>query len=298
MSRRKGYTAALLATAAMGSLGVIVRQTTVSATGITGARMGFGFVFFLLYLGLSGQWRQIRMRPTWPMLLSGLLIPLIIMAYVHAIQHSPLAIAAVLLYTGPPLAVTFSRFLFKETLRLLNGFLLVMAFSGLLFLVGFSADDFLSPGTYSGLLAGLLYGFYITSNRAIAASVPDAARSFYQFLVGSLTVLPFIILSPPEIQGIDWCWLLFIGLSTGFFAIILMVYALKRLPAQEYGLISYLEPLIGALWGLTLFSESLSRRQLIGGALILISGLLPVFLRRGETRAKGLRKVICGRHGD
>ena len=63
---------------------------------------------------------------------------------------------------------------------------------------------------------------------------------------GTLSLIPFVTFANIKLAQADWYWLIGIGFCQGFLALTLAISALKRLAAQEYGMIAYLEPLIAA----------------------------------------------------
>ena len=129
-----GYTAAILSTILMGSMGIFVRNITSNEYIITFARLGLGLFFLLSFLFITKEYKKIKItKCPFSLLSTGILMSFAIVCYINAIYYTSLANAAFLLYLGPLLAVGVAAIVLKEKLTLLNGGLLCLAFVGLLF---------------------------------------------------------------------------------------------------------------------------------------------------------------------
>ena len=266
-----GYLAAAASAVLMGTLGVLVRQVSAGAQVVTLARLLLGAVFLAAFMALTGRIREIKGPLSLPLLLSGLFLALGILFYIKAIHHTTLANAAFLLYLAPLIATVLAYFFLRERLRPRNLVLLGTAFLGMLFILEFNfafvrGDNW---GYLYGILAGIFFSIYIVLNRMIRLEVPALTRAFYQFLSGSLVMLPFASLAPSPVSWPDFFWLAAIGFINGFLALTLFVLSLKYLEVYEYGTISYLEPITAAFLGWLILAEQMTLLQIAGGILIL-----------------------------
>ena len=201
-----------------------------------------------------------------------------ILCYMNAINSTSLAIAVFLLYLAPLIAVGIASILLKEQFTLLNGGLLCLSFVGFLFLMefNFSLNINESKGYLWGVGAAIFYALYIVFNRKIPIEIPASTRSFYQFLFGAVTMLPFLDASILSVSQKDFCWLIAVGFFQGFLALSLLIVAVKHLKAVEYGTISYIEPLVASLVGFVLYSESLTLFQIVGCIIVFSGGMIQV----------------------
>ncbi len=274
-----GYTAVIAGTILLGSIGFFVRNVDANVYIITFSRVGIGLFFLTGLILLSGGWKDIkRVKTTFPLVATGILLSLATLCYTKAIITTSLANAAFLLYLAPIIAVGIAAILLKERFTFFNAILISLAFFGFLCLMefNFSLNSEGSAGYQWGVGASLCYAFFIVLNRKIPENVPTLTRSFYQFLFAGLTILPFIDASLFDLTKSDIYWLVAVGFLQGFLATTLLISAIKYLRTVEYGTISYIEPLAASIFGYLLYAETLTVMQIMGCAIIVISGLFQV----------------------
>lgn len=194
-NKNLGYATSIFASILLGCEGIYVRNINIDEFIITIARLGIGLIFIALYLLVRNQFPKIEFKDiSFPLIISGLLLGLIMFFYMQAINLIPLSSAVFLLYLGPIIAVGISYLIFKEPATKLNFILIALAFVGFLCLLEFkiSFDLSKSKGVLLGAAAGLCYALYIVLNRRIPNNIDSMHRSFYQFLFGFIILLPFL----------------------------------------------------------------------------------------------------------
>lgn len=276
-SRFIGYTSALISTVLLGSVGILVRNITVNEYVLTFIRMLLSCVFLVIFLLFRREIKLVQLQSfSLPVFLSGATSSLAILCYMNAINDLTLAQAAFLLFLGPLIATGLATITLKERLTVSNFIPLLLAFIGFLSLMklDFSFGSADSDGYWWGLGAGFCYALYIVFNRQIPNHIGVSTRSFYQFLVGAIVLIPFLDQSVFQIGTVDWGWLLAISFFQGFIALTLIVVAVKNLKVVEYGTISYVEPLIAAMVGFSMYDEVLTPIQFIGCVCILVAGIV------------------------
>ncbi|MFZ1428925.1 MAG: DMT family transporter [Geminicoccaceae bacterium] len=123
---------------------------------------------------------------------------------------------------------------------------------------------------------------YSMATRLVAANDPSETTLFYTGLVGSavfLPVLPFVWVWPASSST----WLLLAGL--GLFGALghwLLILAHRRAPASVLAPFFYVQLLWATLLGFLVFGESPDRWTLLGGAVVMASGLYLVFHERAK----------------
>ncbi len=276
-SRRLAYCAAIAAVVVMGSLGVFVRNISADATITAFARFAFGLAFLCGFLAATRNFNAVRGPISSSLVASGMSIGLSVWSYIAAIAHTSLANAAFLLYLGPLLAIGFAYLLLKETLGSRSVVLIGVAFVGCLLVLRFDASfskaDIL--GSLYGLLSAIGYALFIVSNRRISPTVSPLGRAFYELLIATLALAPFLVLAGQVTEPLlqDLPWLIAVGFLQGFLALTLMIFATRHLTTYEYGLLSYFEPVTAALIGVVVYAEPLTPLQALGGSLIVLSGI-------------------------
>ncbi len=190
--------------------------------------------------------------------------------YYLAIERIPLGIALAFEFVGPlGVAIAFSR-------RKTDLAWAVLAVLGLALLIplrgGPQALDF--TGVACALAAGFFWGAYILAGRR-AGMAFGAQATTVGMIVAALVVMPFGIASAgtallgPEalMRG------LVVAIISSAIPFSLEMYALKRLHAKSYGILTSMEPAMGALLGLLILGEQLSLAKWLGIAVIIAASL-------------------------
>ena len=280
--------AAVTAACLMGLLGLFVRTVTASAEVTTLIRFGGGLLFLVCFLGVRRKFRNINYRISPYSIASGCSLALCILFYIKAITLTDLASAAFLLYLGPLLATGLAFIFLAERPSTIGVLLLLAAFIGCTLIVGFdpASDDTHWLGNMFGMAAALFYASFIVANRKIPHEISSTKRAFHELLFGTIVLLPFAALDRKGLSGLyaDLAWVLGLAFVQGFLAITLAVFALEFLKAYQYGIISYLEPVVAALVGVLHYDEAISLLQGLGGVFILTAGLgQALALRQRDT---------------
>lgn len=301
------YGAAIAATAMMATLGVFVRHVSAgNEYGIALGRFSIGLVCLTLWraaspqtplhdmergltrntLPLSMTWRGgrgVRLnRLSWPLIASGIALPVFVICYFKAVVSGPLANAAFLLYLGPLIASTLAALWLGEGFNRISVILLGGALLGTLFITEFRLPDNADQieSLVFGSLSGLFYGlFLLFNNRKLLGEVDSLAATSTQFLIATLVMVPVVAVSGINLKPSDLPWIAAVGVIHGFLALTLVIAALAYLKTIEYGTISYGEPVIAALLGGLLYDEHISLMQIVGCGLVLIAGIARVFMR-------------------
>ncbi|MCW6035383.1 DMT family transporter [Spirulina subsalsa FACHB-351] len=279
------YSYAIIGVSIMAGLGVFVKQINAPVSLIVLARFYLGFLFFLIYLLITRKIHLIQpfQKSFFPLILGGLSWAGLMFSYTQAILFTSLSYAVFLLYLAPFIATAIAFFWLKEKLTLSQTLALIIAFLGFIFILDFDPTQGLQNviGSLWGLLSALAYASFVIINRKIPNHCLSQTRIFYQFLFTNLFLLPLWLQFKLQFLTLNnTFWLVGVGFFHGFLAITLMITAVRYLKASEYGIISYVEPLIAALLGFLLYSESLSLLQAMGGLLILGCGVSQVFLTK------------------
>lgn len=275
-----GSISAITAAFLMGTLGLFVRNVSSSAQIITFSRLFLGLLFLTVLLFVTGRYKDIKKKPSLPIILSGIFQSIAILFYIEAIKYTTLSTAVILLYLGPIIGTGLGYFFLNERVRPLNIVLILIAFLGIVFLFEFSFEFGSSNISYIfGITSAIIYSFYFIANRKIDKDIPLISRSFFQFIFGTAAMLPFLIIGKSGFVMHDIPYLISIGFIHGFLALSLLISALQHLEIVKCGTLLYIEPITATILGLIFFSEKLSMLQLIGGIMILGSGLIQIGIR-------------------
>jgi len=261
----------------MGTVGPLSRMVEVSPEVVTFYRVFIGALFLLVYLVLNGSLLGSRFVLRKRQVASGTALAGFMVFYIKALQLMPMAQAVMILYFAPILASVIAHFVLAERLTKASLSLVMLGFTGFVFLIDLSALTTRESSEYgTGLLfAGLsclTYCAFILLNRTSSEGSSPSLNTLIQLAIASSLLLPFAWnWGLPSTDQLPW--LVAIGFFTGFLAMLLAISALAHLPATTYGTLAYLEPFTVALLAWWLFEEALSLSDALGASLIVVAGL-------------------------
>lgn len=148
----------------------------------------------------------------------------------------------------------------------------VLAFGGISL---FSADSGFSlrSGDLWTLGCALSFGVQIVVTNVVAKRSDPIALSVVQIAVGALVGWAFVVarggLNTPVAQ-MPWGVLIYLAVIATALVITIQTWALARTTPVKAGLLFATEPIFAALFAVAFFAESMSRREILGAALIII----------------------------
>lgn len=207
----------------------------------------------------------------------------------YAVDHLVLSDASMLNKTSPFFVILFSFFILKEKLNFVQGFALVAAFIGSLFIIKPSFTNITAFPAAIGLLGGISAGVAYTMVRLLGNRGEDKAMIIFFFSAFSCIVtLPYVIVCyvPMSLQQI---WILLgAGLAaTGGQFGITMAYCYAS--AREISVYDYSQILFSAILGFFLFGQVADGYSMLG-YLIILSMAVYMFLR--DNHKWGLKRPI------
>ncbi len=274
-----GYLLAILAAILLGCTGVFIRNISTDVNNLNFLRIFIGLIFLTLFLFFRKELGEVKkVKLSIPLFITGVCLALIGLCYINALKYTSLTNAVFLLYLGPIIAIIFSFIFFKEKLNPINFLIIAITFLGFLFVLEFkfTIGSSQTQRYLWGLGAGILFALFIVFNRIIAKDISGLKRSFYQILFACITMMLFIDDSIFQISKKDFLWITAMAFFQGFLAFVFLITAIKYLKTHEYGVISYLEPLIASFLGFLLYHEIPSILQLIGYVLIFCTGIAQI----------------------
>jgi inner membrane transporter RhtA len=186
------------------------------------------------------------------------------LTFYEAIARIPLGIAVTIEFAGPlAVAIALSR-------RALDALWVVLAAAGILLLAR-GGGDVETGGVLLALLAGAFWAAYILLSARAGRTFPGGSGLAIAMVVGALALLPVGVVG----GGSDLLdpRLLAAGAGVALLASAipysLELEALRRLPAQVFGIMMSLEPGIAALAGFVILGEDLRGRDI--AAIVLVA---------------------------
>ena len=285
MSKRtKGYILGILAAAVYGMNPLFTLPLYESG-------MDTDSVLFLRYLiavpivGLTtlarGQRFKIHSNEYFPLLLMGIMMAATSWTLFKSYNYMDAGIASTILFIYPIIVALIMKIFFKEKLKPITIACLTMATLGILLLYNASDGATLSlMGTIFVLLSALTYAIYIVGvNQSALKQTPTLTISFYVMCIAS--VLFFCKLGfghnlqlPPH--WYLWANILALSVLTTTVSFICTTLAIQYIGSTPTAILGVLEPVTAIFFGITVFGETLSIRDVCGLTLIIIAVTLVV----------------------
>mgnify|MGYP002626138753 CR=1 FL=1 len=257
-----------------------------SAAGLDAMQIGFirlavaAPVFTLIIAITDRKKLKIDLRDIWMFAGTGIVsIVLFNICYFYTMIHSQASVAVVLLYTSPVFIMLLSAVIFKEKITAVKLFALVMTVAGCTLVAGLSGSSGLTPLTLAtGLASGLFYGLYTIFGRFALKKYDTATVTVCTFILGLIGSLPISKAADTYSKVTSSPKLILLCLGIGIFCTVvpyfLYTLGLSGMESGKAAILVAVEPMVGAVIGMTFYHESRSPLKLAG--ILLILGALVV----------------------
>lgn len=268
----------LFSMAIFGTLGFFSRYTSA----ITSAELSFyrsasAFIIIGTYFLCRGRqlsWQKLH-KDVGIMFLSGIALAVNWLFMFEAFRHTSISLATISYYFAPMIVTVVCPLLFHEKMTVQQLICFVMSTLGLALIVNVfdaSPDAGDSLGIFYGLLAAVFYALFIILNKYIK-SVGSMERSFYQFGIAAVVILPYTALGDGfHLLALDvsgWAALTIICLVHTVIMHYAYFQSLGQLTGQEVAVLGYIDPLVAVIISYFLLQETMTVTQAVGGAMIL-----------------------------
>ncbi|KAB3526243.1 DMT family transporter [Alkaliphilus serpentinus] len=215
-------------------------------------------------------------QPLW-MLLRAILGLSGVGLYYAALERLPLADAVILNKLSPFFVMIFAVAFLKERIKTGQKLAILVSLLGAVIIIKPTFDITIIPGLLA-LLSAVFAGAAYTIIRKLSATDKPIVIIFYFCLVSSILLIPFMMIEGVVMPSLtESLGLLSIGISA-FLAQFFMTTAYKLAPASELSVYTYINILFSSLWGIVLWSEIPDFLSFLGGALIIVAGIINYYV--------------------
>ncbi len=212
-----------------------------------------------------------------PGLIGGLILSLGYCGYVFAMYNTTVANTNFIIQTQTIFLAVFGYIFLKEKISKLTLFSIILAFIGVIMMVGNS----LSPGQTSGNIAAFIMPVSFATLILIVRKFPDIDMIPLQFVAGiGAIIIGYLFSTKIIISSHD----IFLGFLAGFFQVglgfIFITIGARSTPAALVGIIMLTEAVLGPLWAWLFANENPPLVVLYGGVIIISAVLLQFFNRK------------------
>lgn len=204
--------------------------------------------------------------------LSGFVLAISISFTTTSLVFAPVHNAVLIHYIYPFFLLVFSYFMLKEKITKTKIISLLIAFAGIMIINPFSADQYLL-GNCLAFGGAFSFAILIALMRKMDMSHSIGSAMWLLFFA-SFFLLPF-----PLIFGVGkisnyWVYVLLLGIVSTGLAYLFYNLALEKLEAEICAIIATIfTPLVSIILAVLIIDEHLSLRIILGGLLLIISGI-------------------------
>jgi drug/metabolite transporter (DMT)-like permease len=120
-----------------------------------------------------------------------------------------------------------------------------------------------------GVVSGFTYAILSILNRTYVKEYSSLVIAFYEQLVATIVLIPFLFLQKPVFQPKDILLLILLGTVFTGISHTLFINGLKNTKTQTAGIITSLEPVYGITFAILLLGEIPTLSEVLGGIIIL-----------------------------
>jgi drug/metabolite transporter (DMT)-like permease len=268
-----------------GSLPVIAKVVlnVVPGTALVGFRVGLTALVLFVFQRLRGN-LQLRERGDYMRLavLSLFGVTLNQLLFIGGLSLTKASNTSLLAVTIPIFTLLVSATLRTESLRLVKVFGILLAASGVIFLLdprnaGFSSET--TTGDILIILNSLSYGIYVATSKNVITRNGAMRSITWIFIFSSLVCVPLgaFSLSGTDISNISsaiWLLVLYISVIATAVPYFLNAWALARVNPSTVAVYVYLQPLIGFILAVVFLGEKIDIKFVVAAVLIFAGVML------------------------
>jgi len=269
-----------------GSMGIFVRKLTAEGFGpiqIVCIRLTLAAIFFGLILFIKERSGfKIFLKDIFLFLGLGIgSILFFTVCYFTAINLMSLSTAAILLYTSPVWIMLMSVLFLHEKMNVKKFIALIFALLGCILVSGISGEKITAIGLLVGLGSGIGYGLYSILGSVALKKYSPYTVTTYTFLVAAIG--SWMISNPKDMiikfsSSEHLLWLIVFCVLTAIITAVIPFLAytvgLESVEAGRAGILATIEPMVATLFGVVIFSESLTFFSALGILLILTAVII------------------------
>ena len=209
-----------------------------------------------------------------PGFIGGLILSLGYCGYVFAMYNTTVANTNFIIQTQTIFLAIFGYIFLKEKISKLTLFSIILAFIGIMLMVGNS----LSPGQTSGNIAAFIMPISFATLILIVRKFPDIDMIPMQFVAGiGAIIVGYLFSTKLIISSHD----IFLGFLAGFFQVglgfIFITIGARSTPSALVGIIMLTEAVLGPLWAWLFANENPPFVVLAGGSIVIFAVLLQFY---------------------
>jgi drug/metabolite transporter (DMT)-like permease len=272
----------------IGLSGTLVTWATAPASLLLVLRYAVAVVAIVIVLGRPRRLKCLLQRDLWPrLLLMGFLDAVALLFYFYAVREAGVAIGTVFLFSQPVwIAILAPRLLGSRTEPVVYvAIAIALVGLGIILAPALSGSLHVSVwGLIAGLLSGWAYAGFALLVKGLTQRMDSAAMVLSECAMDCVFLLPLALWQTLSVGYAltqrDLLVALILGLVCTALAYSLWMEGVRHVRMQHSAVLGFLSPVAAPLFAWALIGQAISVYTAIGGALVLIAGVLVV--TRGE----------------
>ena len=188
-----------------------------------------------------------------------------------SLKYLQLSEATAIFQIAPIIVTVLSIFILKEKVGFRRWIGVIFGLTGALIIIR-PGNELFSIMILFPAIAALCYASYVIATKYLSKDDSTTTNFLYTTLIGSVFATLIVLPNWDPIEQKDLMTLSFFGLL-GAIGHLFLIIAFKISEASFLAPFTYISLILGSLWGFIFFSEIPSIYTILGGALIVISGI-------------------------
>ncbi len=278
-NKAKGYVLAAVSSATYGMnplFSLPLYADGMSVDSVLFFRYLFALPIVAFMLKNGGRSFSVRKREIFPLLMVGVFFVLSSITLFRSYHYMDSGIASTILFVYPVMVALIMSLFFKERISLFMWGCIALALGGVGLLYKAPGGTSLSlTGILFVLGSALAYTLYlITINKTVIKDVPSTKVTFYVILLGFFIFMALVLwgdgLQTPT-KWYLWLDLLAFALFPTVISMLCATKAIVYIGSTATAILGALEPVTAVLFGVAVFGETLTGRDVAGILLIIVS---------------------------
>lgn len=276
----KGYLLAALAAATYGTnpaFAVPLYEQGMNANSVLLFRYILSLPILAMMLAYRRRSFEIERKQIAPVAVLGVMMAISSLGLYESYNYMNSGIASTLLFIYPILVAVLMTFFFHERFRSTTAICLVIMGIGLAMLVRSESGFSLSLiGCLFVFISALTYALYLVMTNVAKSikSIPTLKLLFYQLMFGSLVFVMLVGLGQPltlPAQPTGWLNLIALATLPTVVSLWCTTIAIKSIGSTPTAIFGALEPVTAVILSVIVLDQSITLREIGGGALIVLA---------------------------
>lgn len=287
----EGYALVAVSFLIWGAIGALVRYSTMPESALNVLRMTLGALLVGAIFARRATLAEVRRGDVWPrLLIMGVLSASTIMLFFIALRLTDVAIGMFLLFTSPVYVALLAPRLMRQPADRIVYPSLAVALAGMLVILLpglLGVGDISAVGIACGVATGITYAAYALVMKDITRRVRSTTAGLAEMFLDAVLLLPFAAWqlggSGYRMTQNDLVAALVLGIVCTAIPYVLYPAGLRRIRVEHSAILGYLEPVSAPFYAFLLLGEAPALTTVIGGALIVVAGVLVIVFGRAEA---------------